>query len=103
MGSTRLVNALVPLGAMQVTSGDVPLLARLAMLASGDLDAVVSTGPKHDWDLAAGALQVTEAGGIVTGLYGEPFRFNGVKHQQSGLVAAGPSRHKAIMKTLEQA
>ncbi len=103
MGSTRLVNALTAHGAVHVAAGDVPLLARLALLASGKLDAVVSVGPKHDWDIAAGALLVTEAGGLATGLHGEPFQFNGPKHQQSGLVAAAPSRHKAIMKILELA
>lgn len=101
MGSERLLSPLVKKGARHIPAHDVPLLARLALLASGQLDVVVSTGPKHDWDLATGELLVTEAGGHATGLANETLLYNGPERQQSGLVAAAPARHNAIMKILE--
>jgi myo-inositol-1(or 4)-monophosphatase len=51
----------------------------LAWVAAGRLDGYYERGVKH-WDCAAGMLLVTEAGGIVVGLAGEP----------PGIAAAGP-------------
>ena len=39
---------------------------RLALVAGGLFDGVVSLNGKSDWDLAAADLLVTEAGGAVT-------------------------------------
>ena len=80
-----------------------PQIARLAMLAAGEVDAVLSFGWKHDWDLAPGALLVTEAGGIVSDERGHEMIFNGPKAEQFGLVAAGPQRHAAVMNFMEKA
>ncbi|XP_065340966.1 inositol monophosphatase 1-like [Cloeon dipterum] len=44
----------------------------LAYVAMGGLDAYFEQGPKS-WDFAAGVLLVTEAGGVVRSLLGEPF------------------------------
>jgi myo-inositol-1(or 4)-monophosphatase len=51
----------------------------LAWLAAGRLDGYYERG-LNPWDWAAGSLLVTEAGGVVEPLDGEPF----------GIVAAGP-------------
>ncbi len=102
MGSKSLTSKCERYGTITVAAGDMPLLARFAMLASGELDATVSVGPKNDWDLAPGELLVTEAGGIVTDLRGNLFKYNQPSRQQPGLVAAAPSRHKALVKSLEQ-
>jgi myo-inositol-1(or 4)-monophosphatase len=102
MGSKSLTSKLERHGTITVAAGEMPLLARFAMLASGELDATVSVGPKNDWDLAPGELLVTEAGGTVTDLRGNLFNYNQPSRQQPGLVAAAPSRHKAIIKSLEQ-
>jgi myo-inositol-1(or 4)-monophosphatase len=101
MGTGKLTAQLEPHGLSIVPSRDTPLLARLAMLSSGELEAVVSSGPKHDWDLAPGELLVTEAGGAVTDLHGNLLNYNQPSRQQPGLVAAGPARHKAIRELLE--
>ncbi len=47
------------------------------------------------WDAAAGVLLVTEAGGKVTGLSGEPFRLD-----SPGIVAAGSGTHPALVSAL---
>jgi myo-inositol-1(or 4)-monophosphatase len=102
MGSKTLTKPLEKHGAITVPSNDTPLLARLAMLASGELDGVVSLGPKADWDLAAGELLVTEAGGVVSGLGGEQLDYNRRERQQPGLVAAAPARHKLMLDVLSK-
>jgi myo-inositol-1(or 4)-monophosphatase len=78
-----------------------PQIARLAMLAASEVDVVASFGPKHDWDIAPGALLVTEAGGKITDEAGLAMTFNQSTPHQNGLVAAGVSRHAAVMKAME--
>jgi myo-inositol-1(or 4)-monophosphatase len=88
---------------MIVPAQDTPLLARFAMLASGELDAIVATAPKQDWDLAPGELLVTEAGGTVTDLAGREMVYNKETRLQEGLVAAAARRHKAVLDIVERA
>ena len=101
MGSKPLTTKLEGAGTETIPARQTALLARFAMVTSGELDGVVSTGPKYDWDLAAGDLLVTEAGGVVTGIHREALVYNRASRQQSGLVAASASRHKAIAEQLE--
>lgn len=62
----------------------------LAMVASGGFDVCYATA-MHPWDSAAGVVLVREAGGVVTGLRGEPFNpyhpqilaTNGLVHEES--------------------
>jgi myo-inositol-1(or 4)-monophosphatase len=103
MGAANLIKRLERHGMENTPTHDTALLARMAMVAGGELEAAVSPSPKYDWDLAAGALLVTESGGLVTGLDGLPYRFNQESRQQAGLVAANAARHKAILKILETA
>jgi myo-inositol-1(or 4)-monophosphatase len=51
----------------------------------------------HAWDIAAGALILQEAGGIVTGLNGEPDFFK----PPYSLVAAAPGIHHALLETIQ--
>ena len=51
-------------------------LYRLALVASGRADASFALNPKWEWDIAAGALLVSEAGGMVTTTSGAPLTFN---------------------------
>lgn len=85
-----------------VPGGSVPLAMRLAFVASGDIDAALSPLPKHDWDLAAGALLVQEAGGKITGADGAPFRFNRREPRQTGYVAAGTALHRKILEAMNK-
>lgn len=65
----------------------------LAEVAAGGIDALAARGRKSDWDLAAGALMVREAGGLATRLDGRAFAFNGADPRQEGVLAAGPALH----------
>jgi myo-inositol-1(or 4)-monophosphatase len=83
-----------------VGSGSTPLAMRLARVAQGDLDAALSTAPKHDWDLAAGDLLVHEAGGTVTGLDGKRFIYNRRETRQANYVASSHALHAALLEQL---
>lgn len=83
-----------------VASGSTPLAMRLARVAQGELDAALSTSPKHDWDLAAGDLLVHEAGGAVTGLDGKRFTYNRRETRQPNYVASSHALHATLLEQL---
>ncbi|MBC6981039.1 3'(2'),5'-bisphosphate nucleotidase CysQ [Caulobacter sp. 17J80-11] len=70
---------------------------RMALVAAGAFDAAVALSPKHDWDVAAGALIAAEAGAITTDHRGRPFRFNQPVPAQPSLVCAAPGVHPLIL------
>jgi myo-inositol-1(or 4)-monophosphatase len=70
----------------------------LAYVASGVLDAFWASHI-HPWDVAAGALLIREAGGIVTGRYGEAFNL----WEPHFLAAAGPQLHHDLLRVLTKA
>lgn len=76
---------------------------RLALVACGAFDAAVALGPKWDWDVAAGAAIAAEAGAVVTGTAGQPFRFNQADPRQPGLLCAAPGVHALLLKRAEAA
>jgi myo-inositol-1(or 4)-monophosphatase len=66
------------------------MLLRLCRVADGSFDGMVALGRKSDWDVAAGDLMVSEAGGLVTDLSGAPLTYGGPGMSQNGVIAAGP-------------
>jgi len=69
----------------------IPSLAyRLAMVASGRIDATFVKPKSHDWDLAAADLILSEAGGSVRERSGEIARYGGADPRHGSLVAGGP-------------
>lgn len=71
---------------------------RLALVAAGATDALISLSAKHDWDLAAGDLLVHEAGGKVTTHKGEILRYNSKTARQHSTVAGGPEIHARLVQ-----
>jgi myo-inositol-1(or 4)-monophosphatase len=67
------------------------MLLRLCRVADGSFDGMVALGRKSDWDVAAGDLIVSEAGGLVTDLSGAPLTYGGPGMSQNGVIAAGPA------------
>lgn len=65
------------------------LAYRLALVAEGRFDAMLTLRPTWEWDVAAGALIVGEAGGNATDQKGGAARFNNPHPQINGMVAAG--------------
>ena len=53
-----------------------------------------------EWDIAAGALIVSEAGGTCTDRTGAPLRFNNADPTLDGVVASGSRMHAELMQAL---
>lgn len=66
------------------------LAYRLSLVAEGRFDAMMTLRPSWEWDIAAGALIVAEAGGDITDQTGGPLRFNNPHPQVNGVVAGSP-------------
>lgn len=79
------------------------LAYRLAAVAQGKFDAMLTLRPTWDWDIAAGSLIVTEAGGTATDRTGGSFVFNGPSAQQNGAVATNPKLHAQLLGKLTKA
>lgn len=75
---------LSPVGSIQL---------KLALVAAGDAAVTLSRGPKHEWDVCAGALLVAEAGGRVTDLLGGPLRYNQPFPKVKGILAGAPAAY----------
>jgi myo-inositol-1(or 4)-monophosphatase len=70
---------------------------RMARIAQGRAHATISMTAKHEWDLAAPALLVQEAGGRATGIDGGALTFNQPVPRLKGLVAAGRELHELLV------
>lgn len=73
-------------------------LLRLALVASGAWDATVVMWRKSDWDIAAGALLVAEAGGCATTHLGETFVYNRTVPAQRSVIASGKAMHPLLLR-----
>jgi myo-inositol-1(or 4)-monophosphatase len=72
---------------------------KLALVAAGQAAVTWSRGPKHEWDVCAGALIVQEAGGLVTELVGTPLKYNQPRPKVRGILAGAPHAHtRALMQ-----
>jgi myo-inositol-1(or 4)-monophosphatase len=75
---------------------------RLALVAEGKFDAILSLTAKNDWDLAAGDLLLNEAGGRVTAPGGEPLSYNNPQPLQRGALGAGHALHTILTRRLRE-
>jgi len=76
------------------------LAYRLSLVGSGRFDGMVTLRNAWEWDIAAGALIVTEAGGRATDRTGAPLRFNNPHPQTAGVLAAGAGVHADLLARL---
>lgn len=75
---------------------------RLALVASGRADATISLSNKSEWDLAAAALMVEEAGGVVTDHHGAAHVYNRASPRFPSLVAAGEALHPLLIERTDR-
>jgi 3'(2'), 5'-bisphosphate nucleotidase len=77
---------------------------KLAMVARGEADLYVNTYANFsDWDICAGDLLVTEAGGTVTEIAGAPVRYGMPGNaQRGGLLASNGRLHVAAVGRLSR-
>jgi myo-inositol-1(or 4)-monophosphatase len=77
------------------------LALRFARVAEGALDVAFAGPSSNDWDLAAADLLVHEAGGRLTDIEGRVLTYNRADPVHEALVAAGRSRHRALLDLVE--
>lgn len=75
---------------------------KLAMVARGDADVYLNTYEAfHDWDICAGHILVTEAGGTVTGTGGQELKYGMAgAWQRNGLLATNGVLHQAALRVI---
>lgn len=71
---------------------------RLALVACGQADATISLSTKSEWDLAAAALILEEAGGIITDHRGYSHSYNQKAPRFPSLVASGAELHPLLIE-----
>jgi myo-inositol-1(or 4)-monophosphatase len=76
------------------------LAYRMSLVAQGRHDAMLTLQNTWEWDVAAGTLLVTEAGGSVWDTSGYAPRFNKPTPAFDGLVAANPTLTQDILSHL---
>lgn len=70
---------------------------RVALVACGEFDAMVSFTNKSEWDIAAADIIIHEAGGMITDGLGQKLTYNKDKPSLPHLVAAGANLHPNII------
>jgi 3'(2'), 5'-bisphosphate nucleotidase len=95
---SKPVELLKPARVIETYSGGV----KLALIARGEADIYANTYETfHDWDICAGHILVTEAGGNVTDLAGNPITYQAADFsQRKGLLATNGSIHTDIVRRL---
>lgn len=79
-----------------------PSLAyRLASVAQGEFDAMLTLRPSWEWDIAAGDLLIREAGGHCTNRLGHPLQFNNPHPQVDGVLASNADLHSGLLQHLD--
>lgn len=85
-----------------VTRSYRPSLAyRLALVAEGRFDAMLTLRDSWEWDIAAGDLILREAGAVCSDKTGAPLRFNNARPMLNGVVSAGAPVHGQIIEALD--
>lgn len=80
--------------------GSVGVKVGLIAEKKADLYLHLSPGTKQ-WDTSAPEIILTEAGGRLTDLFGQPLRYNGVRiDNQNGVVATNGAAHKLVIENL---
>jgi myo-inositol-1(or 4)-monophosphatase len=70
---------------------------RMCLVAAGHYDGAIALSAKSDWDLAAAAVIVAEAGALATTHEGEAFAYDHVIPLQKSLVVAGKLLHPLLI------
>ena len=87
-----------PKGVPDIGRAYRPSLAyRMSLVGEGRFDAMMTFRDTWEWDIAAGALIVAEAGGAVSEGIGQPLRFNNPGAQVAGVIAGAPQVHGQLV------
>ena len=75
---------------------------KLALVAAGQAHGTFSLGHKNEWDIVAGILLITEAGGIATDKNRQSILFNHSEVLVNGIVATTPDINDEIFAVINQ-
>ncbi|EEE38432.1 inositol monophosphatase family protein [Rhodobacteraceae bacterium KLH11] len=110
MSEAEILAAKPNLDPQHWTSGRAPafrrvyrpsLAYRMALVAQGRFDGMLTLRPSWEWDIAAGDLILREAGGLCTDRLSQPLRFNNAHPRLNGVVAAAPDLHADLHTKLD--
>ena len=88
-----------PGGVPDVARDFRPSLAwRMALVAEGAFDAMLTLRPTWHWDCVAGALLIAEAGGAVSDATGQDLRFNTPDPRAAGVIAGAVGLHGDLLR-----
>lgn len=94
----NLESHLWPQGVPPIKRAYRPSLAyRMSLVGEGRFDAMMTFRPTWEWDIAAGALIIAEAGGTVSDGQGVPLQFNNPSSQVPGLIAGSRDVHQGLV------
>jgi 3'(2'), 5'-bisphosphate nucleotidase len=95
---SKWVEAIQPAKVVETYSAGI----KLALVARGDADIYLNTYEAfHDWDIAAGDILVTEAGGQVTGTGGQVLQYGlPGAWQRNGLLATNGALHAPTLSVI---
>ena len=95
---SKAVQAIKPGSVVETYSGGV----KLARVARGECDIYANTYERfYDWDICAGDILVTEAGGWITNLAGGPIEYGAADFGQGhGLLATNGALHQLVLDKL---
>ena len=74
---------------------------RMALVASGQYDAMMALNSKNDWDIAAGDLLISESGGIVTLHTNKKIIYNTENTKKPSVIGTNKAIHKKIIKRVK--
>ena len=94
-GEDRL-NEVPPLPGLSRTKPVGSVAYRLALVAAGKGDLVVTWYPRNEWDVAAGAALCQARGITITDVLGAPLQFNQPSPLVRGLIAAPADLHERV-------
>lgn len=78
------------------------LAYKMALVAAGRFDGHATPTPRSEWDAAAGALILAEAGGIATDLHGKSLLFNQISPIYDGMVVGSAASHGHMLQLAKQ-
>ena len=74
---------------------------RMALVASGQYDAMMALNSKNDWDIAAGDLLISESGGIVTLHTNKKIIYNTENIKKPSVIGTNISIHEKIIRRVK--
>jgi len=74
----------------------------LALVAAGAAAAMITFERENEWDVAAGAILIEEAGGTISDLHGRALRFNQPVPTFEGTIAASSETRPAVQALVHQ-